>query len=78
VVVIRNDTGGAATFTLKLSARAKAPATAYGTSVSDPTVALATGKTMVLRLDHESFRETDQKVTVECNVAGKIIVLSPG
>jgi len=78
IVVLKNDTGGTATFTLKLSSTAKTPATNYGSTVADPTVSVADGKTKLIRMDSSSFRDASGNATVECNVAGKIIVLSPG
>jgi len=74
IVVLKNDTGGAATFTLKASLGSGF--TAYGAALTNPTIAVATGKTYLLRLDGV-FRDSAGKVTIECSVAGKVLVLTP-
>jgi hypothetical protein len=78
IVVVKNDTGGAAVVTFKLSAAAKAQATQYGATTPDPTKSIANGKTHLFRLDQAAFKETTNKVTIECDVAAKVAVLSPG
>lgn len=74
IVVLKNDTGNSATFTTKI--RVIAGYTAYSANVSNPTVAVANGKTVLLRLD-DIFRDSDGMCTIECDVAGKVLVLAP-
>lgn len=74
LVVLKNDTGGSATFTLK--AVLQSAYTAYGVTVTNPTKVVATGKTFLLRLSNV-FKGTGNKVTIECSVAGKVLVLTP-
>ena len=75
IIVLKNDTGGSATFTLKIPASSSL--TTYGGSITSPTIVVANGKTYLLRLD-TLFRDgSTGYVTIECNVGGKALVLAP-
>lgn len=75
IVVLKNDTGGAATFTVKVLTPTSY--STYTVTVTDPTIAVANGKTYLLRLDESPFRLSTGYITIECNVAGKVLVLDP-
>lgn len=75
LVALKNDTGGSATFTLKIPANAQI--STNGGSITSPTRVVADGKTFLMRLD-KVFRDgATGLVTIECNVAGKVLVLDP-
>lgn len=74
VVVLKNDSGGTRIYTGKIVVVANY--TAYGAAVTDPTVSVATGKTYLWRLN-EAFKDGSNKITVECDGAGKILVATP-
>lgn len=75
IVVLKNDTGGSATFTLKIPASSSL--TTYGGAITSPTVVVANGKLVQLRLDSLFRSGTTGYVTIECNVAGKVLVQDP-
>ena len=70
-LLLKNDTGGAATFTLKVP-----PPSPYSgrVTIPDETVPVADGKTWVYKLA-AIFKQSDGKVYVECDVAGKVLLL---
>lgn len=74
VVVLKNDTAGAAVFTLKIVV--VAGYTSYGAGVTNPTRSVAAGKTYLMRLD-ANFKDASNKVTIECDIAGKVLVVEP-
>jgi hypothetical protein len=74
IVILKNDSGSPATFTLK--AVLGAAYTTYGAALTNPTIAVANSKTYIMRLD-KVFRAADGFVTIECDVAGKVLVLDP-
>ena len=73
LVVLKNDTGGAAVFTLVLVSPTSI--TDIGGSLTNPTVSVANGKTHVLRLT-DALKQTDGDAYIDCYVAGKILVLN--
>jgi len=73
LVVLKNDTAGAAVFTLKLPV--PAAISAYGGTITNPTNSVAAAKTELMRLDSQ-FRDANAEVTIECDVAAKVLVLS--
>ena len=75
VVVLKNDSGGAAVFTVKV--RTPASFTTYSAGVSHPTINVANNKTYLLRLDQSPFVDASGDITIECDVAGKVLVLDP-
>jgi hypothetical protein len=75
IIVLKNDTGGAAVFTAKVVSTTAQ--TAYSVTITDPTRSVANGKTYIWRLDNTMFKNSDSQITVECDVAGKILVLNP-
>lgn len=74
-VILKNDTGGAATFTVKVPTP-----TAYtnvGVTVPDMSVAVANGKTYEFKaLSLSVARQSDGAIYIDCNVAGKVLVLA--
>lgn len=72
-IILLNDTGGAATFTIKIPTPASY--TAIGVTVPDMTVAVANGKTYVLEPPSVA-RQSDGMMYIDCSVAGKVLVLS--
>lgn len=72
LVVLKNDTGGDATFTIKVPAPASL--TAIGATVADIDIVVVTAKTHVMRLP-SILKQTDGKIYIDCDVAGKILVL---
>ena len=74
IVVLKNDTGGAAVFTLKVPS--PTDFSSKGVTIPDVTVTVAAGKTWVYKLS-SIFKQADGDVIIECDVAGKVLVLSP-
>jgi len=74
VVVLKNDSGGAAVFTFKTILAGGY--SSYGVTATNPTLTLATGKTYLWR-PNTIFRDSSSFVTIECDVAGKALVLDP-
>ncbi len=72
-IVLKNTTGGAAVFTIKMVT--PAPYTALGLTISDMTVTVAAGKTWELK-PHPAMQQADGKIYIDCDVAGSILVLS--
>jgi hypothetical protein len=72
LVVLKNATGGAAVYTFKVPTPAAFAAKSL--TVPDVTVTLATGKTQVYPLS-AIFKQSDEKVYVDCDVAGQLLVL---
>jgi hypothetical protein len=75
IIVLKNDTGGAAVFTAKVVLTTAQ--TAYSVAITDPTRSVANNKTYIWRLDNTMFKDANSKVIIECDVAGKILVLNP-
>lgn len=72
-VMLKNDTGSAATFTVKI-----ATPTSYsdiGVTFPDMTIAVANGKTWEFK-PPSVWRQTDGNIYIDCNVAGKVLVTS--
>ena len=72
-IVLKNDTGGAATFTVKI-----ATPTSYsdiGVTFPDMSIAVANGKTWEFK-PPAVWRQADGNVYIDCNVAGKVLVTS--
>jgi hypothetical protein len=74
VLVLRNDTGGPAVFTLKVPGEDKY--SDKGITVPDEEVTVASGEDWVYQLT-SVFKQGDGKVYIDCDVAGKVLVLSP-
>lgn len=74
ILVLKNDTGGPAVFTLKVPGETKY--SDKSTVVPDVTVTVANGKTWVYQLTN-IFKQADGLVYIDCDVAGKVLVLSP-
>lgn len=72
ILVLKNDTGGAAVFTLKVTQPAEY--SGPGITLPDETVSVADGKTY-LYPSLPIFKNSSAQVTVECDVAGKVIVI---
>lgn len=75
LIALKNDTGGPATFTFKINQ--PSGYSTFGVTISDVTLAVADGKTYFVRLS-SLFKDANGVITVECNVAGKIIVFDLG
>lgn len=73
IVILKNTTGGGAVFTLVVRATG---ITDVGGSVTDPTVAVAAGKTHVLPSIPSILHQADGKVYIDCDIAGSILVLN--
>ena len=73
VLILKNDSGGPAVFTVKV--RQPAEFTALGITVPDETFTVADGKTHIVPLA-AVFRQTDSDIYVDCDVAGKVIALA--
>jgi hypothetical protein len=73
VLILRNDTGGAAAYTIKTP-----QATGYaaqGITVSDVVVTVAAAKIWVYE-PTTLQRQADNQIYVDCDVAGKILLLA--
>lgn len=71
VIVLRNDTGGSAVYTIKV--RQPSQYSGQGITVPDKTVTVATGK-IWLYLTDPIFKQTDSDLYIDCDVAGKVLV----
>lgn len=71
--VLKNGTGGSATFTIKVAQ----PATfsAQSITVPDKTLAVATGKTHIFPA-RPAYIQPDGMVYIECSVAGNVLPLT--
>jgi hypothetical protein len=74
ILILKNDTGGSAVFTLKVPGESKY--SDKGVTVPDQTVTVANGKTWIYQLTG-IFKWGDGKIYIDCDVAGKLLVLSP-
>jgi hypothetical protein len=73
IIILKNDTGGSATFTFILNPLSSV--TALGATVTDPVVVVANGVTRILQVNSLFQQGSDSKVYVDCDVAGKVLVL---
>ena len=72
LILLKNDTGGPATFTLVFTTPAEY--TRYSLSVASPTLIVADGKVYALRLG-DLMTDASGQINIDCDVAGKIAVL---
>lgn len=72
VIILLNDSGGTATYTV--IAEPVASVTAIGGTITDPDITVANNKTHVLK-PIAGMSQTDGDIYIDCDVAGKIIVL---
>ncbi len=72
-IVLKNDTGGAASFTVKVPTPTSY--TDIGVTFPDMTVAVANGKTWEFK-PAAVWRQADGAIYIDCNVAGKVLVTS--
>lgn len=75
IVVMKNTTGGAAVYTLKIPTITAL--SAFGATVTNPTNSVTAAKTEIMRLDPIFADPTTGLVTIECDVAGSILVITP-
>jgi len=74
VVIFKNDTGGDADFTVK--SQQKDPHSGRNIVVPDDVVTVATGKSWAYSMSESLHKEATNNVCqVDCDVAGKILVL---
>lgn len=71
-IILVNDTGGSAVYTLVLPTLS---VESIGASITDPTITVADGKTHILRNLPASVKQSNNLVYIDCSVAGKIAVL---
>lgn len=71
-IVLKNATGGSAIYTIKVPT--PAPFAERGLTVPDETVTVATAKTWLYPLS-SIFKQSDQAVYVDCDVAASIMVM---
>jgi hypothetical protein len=72
LLLLKNTTGGAAAFTIKVPT----PSTYSGiATIPDDTVAVAAGDTALVKLA-SVYKQTDGKVYVDCDIAGKALLIS--
>lgn len=73
VIILRNDTGGPATFTLIVNVSAEL--TAIGVTPANQTIVLATGKIALLKPGTAIIGPAPaQTIAIDCDVAAKILV----
>ncbi|MCL4295670.1 MAG: hypothetical protein KJ077_08080 [Anaerolineae bacterium] len=73
-LLLRNGTGGDAVYTIKVPT--PGAYSGKGVTIPDVTVTLATGKDMIYKLS-PLFKQSDDKVYVDCDVAAKIAAITP-
>lgn len=71
-IILKNTTGGAAVFTIKLPTPAEL--SGLGATVPDMTVTVAAAKEWVLK-PAAAMRQADGDIYIDCDVAGSILVL---
>ena len=71
-IILKNTTGGAAAYTIKIPTPAQY--SAIGITLSDMTVTVAAAKTWELK-PHASMKQSDGKIYIDCDVAGSLLVL---
>lgn len=74
IVILRNDTAGAAVYTVKVPGETKY--SEKGATVPDVPVTVAAGKIWLYPLS-KIFQQSDGRAYIDCDVAGKILVVSP-
>lgn len=74
IVVLKNDTAGSATYTIKTPSPSNF--SGKGITVPDATVVIAAGKTYMYRAS-AIFQQSDGNVIIECSATAKIMVLRP-
>lgn len=72
ILVLKNDTGGAAVFTVKVPQPSEF--SEQSITVPDKTYSVATGKTYLIPANL-IYRQSDGDVYIDCDVAGKVLVL---
>ena len=72
-IVLKNTTGGAAVYTIKMVT--PAPYAALGLSISDMTITVAAAKTWEVK-PHAAMQQADGDIYIDCDVAGSILVLT--
>lgn len=72
-IVLKNDSGGASTFTIKVPTPASY--TALGLTIPDVNVSIANGKSWVFE-PNSVWRQSDGNIYIDCSVAGKVLVLA--
>ncbi len=75
LIVLRNDTGGAAVYTIKTAQPASY--SGWGLTVTDLTVTVAAGKIWVIE-PTAIWKQSDSDLYIDCDVAGKVLVLAVG
>jgi outer membrane protein assembly factor BamB len=75
LLILRNDSGSSATYTLKVAQ--PAVYSDVGVTVPDVTIVVATGKMHVVNTD-AIMRQADGDVYIDCSVAGKVLCLGLG
>lgn len=73
IIILKNTTGGAAVFTFVV--RVADEYTTFSVTVTNPTKSIATLKTYVFRPADIFKNATSLKMTIECDVAGSLLVL---
>jgi len=71
-ILLKNTTGGAAVYTVKIPTPAQY--TAIGLTLSDMAVSVGAAKTWELK-PHAAMKQDDGKIYIDCSVAGSILVL---
>ena len=72
-ILLKNDTGGAATFTVKIPTPTNLAG--IGVTVPDMTVSVANGKVYEFKsASLQVARQSDGNIYIDCNVAGKVLV----
>lgn len=75
LIVLKNTTGGNATYTFKCPVPDDYES--YEVTFTDPTLVVGAGDTVIVKLSSLFSDSTTGKITIECNVAGSILVLDP-
>lgn len=72
LIVLKNDTGGSAAYTIKVVQ--SAALTAVGVTIGDVTITVATAKSHAFRLS-DIFKQSGDLAFIDCDVAGKALVI---
>jgi len=75
LIALKNDTGGAAVYTIKVAQPTKY--SGQSLVIPDKSVSVATGKTL-LYPTAAIYRQTNGNLFIDCDVAGKVLALALG
>lgn len=74
ILILKNDTAGSAIFTFVVAT--PSGVSSVGGSITSPTITVAAGKTHVMPALPIVFKQSDDKVYIDCDAAGEVLLLN--